>query len=98
MKLTIEGTREVDGLEVQWTADVEVSYSPGRFYGPPEDCYPDESECDIIAVSTHPGGFEQKIPDEVIEDAAWAEFARYSEAQAESEAEARAQRWEGIKD
>lgn len=71
----VEGTWEPeDGPSVLWTAEVECFYRPGRFSGPPENCYPDESECEILSVLTDPPGFENQIPEELIEDAAWLAF------------------------
>ena len=72
--VTVEGTQEIDGREIEYTADVRVMYQPGRFSGPPEDCYPDESETDIENLVTLPPGFEDKIDSEKIEDQAWEEF------------------------
>jgi hypothetical protein len=47
-----EQTVTVDGEEytVSYTARGSAIYAPGRFTGPPEDCYPDESECDVKEV------------------------------------------------
>lgn len=46
---------EDDGFEYEYVTlklDVEGRsyYQPGRLYGPPEDCYPDEGETEITAV------------------------------------------------
>lgn len=36
-----------------WDLDVTYSanYTPGRTYGPPEDCYPDDSELEITSIT-----------------------------------------------
>jgi hypothetical protein len=49
---SFETTVELEGNEVEVT--VEYSYSPGtpgKFYGPPENCYPDEpAECEVEVI------------------------------------------------
>ena len=32
---------------VDFTVVAELSYQPAQLSGPPENCYPDESECDL---------------------------------------------------
>lgn len=59
-----------DGTEAR--ADVRGIYyhEPGRYSGPPEDCYPDESYTEITDVEI--GGVKQFwdfLPDSVIEQA-----------------------------
>lgn len=41
-----EGGRQV--YEISFSVSAVLSYSPGRFSGPPENYYPDESEVDIL--------------------------------------------------
>lgn len=56
MKGTVEfeGEQDVEFLEhtytVCFTAVAECEYQPGRTSGPPEYCYPEESELDINSV------------------------------------------------
>lgn len=96
MRITCSGTIEVHGVmaflgrEVEWEAECDVTHRPGRFSGPPEQCYEDESECNIVALVTRPEGLERFIPDDVVEEAAWAAFEAASEAAYESEMESRA--------
>ncbi len=54
--LTVEGTQEIMGHEIGYEATVRVNYQPAQLYGPPENCYPDESEADIEALATWPEG------------------------------------------
>lgn len=63
-----------DGLTIQWTAEVDCFYRPGRFSGPPENCYPDESEAQIISLQTQPAGLEDQIPEDDVLEAAWEAF------------------------
>jgi len=50
--VTVEFEQEVelDGntYVVCVEAEVELSHTPGHFSGPPEDCYPDDSEANIV--------------------------------------------------
>jgi hypothetical protein len=43
-------TIELDGNEIDLTIEYDAVYQPARISGPPEDCYPDESELDITDV------------------------------------------------
>lgn len=70
----VEGTQEIDGRDIDYTATVRVMYQPAQLYGPPEKCYPDESETDIESSFTFPPGYESKLDTEEIEDKAWEEF------------------------
>lgn len=44
-------TIELDGNEIDLTVEYDAEYQRGRFSGPPEDCYPDESSLDITDVT-----------------------------------------------
>ncbi len=72
--MRVEGTQEIDGREIDYEAYVRVNYQPAKLYGPPEDCYPDESETEIESSFTFPPGFEAKLDSEKIEEQAWEEF------------------------
>ena len=48
--MSYEGEAEVDGCLVGFTATTECQYQRGRFSGPPEDCYPDDGECEITQI------------------------------------------------
>ena len=72
----VEGTQTLgdDEHEIAYTATVRVNYQPAKLYGPPENCYPDESEVDIESLVTVPPGFENILDTDLIEDQAWEEF------------------------
>ena len=36
--------------DVDFSIEADMTYEPARISGPPEDCYPDESECDITEI------------------------------------------------
>lgn len=42
-----EAEREV---ELEFTVIAEMHYSPAQTSGPPENCYPEESECNITSL------------------------------------------------
>jgi len=42
-----DGQGEWRSLTVSFTATATLSYQPARLSGPPEDCYPEESEIDL---------------------------------------------------
>lgn len=44
-------TIELDGNEIDLTIEYDAVYQPAKLSGPPEDCYPDESELDITDVT-----------------------------------------------
>ena len=44
-------TIEFDGNEIDLTIEYDAFYQPARVSGPPEDCYPEESACDITDVT-----------------------------------------------
>lgn len=83
--------------------DAEISYipeTPGRYSGPPEDCYPDEpAELDFISLVTYSGKDAMFLLEsncaEDIEQAAYEAAEQYLEdeeaAQMESLAESRAE-------
>lgn len=68
---SVEGSQEIEGEDVQWEFNVRLIYAPGKLSGPPEDCYPDESEVEILTGSTYPGGYEEKIDEDKVIQAAW---------------------------
>lgn len=37
-------------VDVDFRIEADITYQPARISGPPEDCYPDESECDITDI------------------------------------------------
>ena len=67
----VEGTQEINGREIEYSATVELFYDPGKLYGKPEDCYPSEAEANIITLATIPPQFEEKLDAEKIEELAW---------------------------
>ena len=74
--IEVEGTQTLgdDEHEIAYTATVRVNYQPAQLYGPPENCYPDESEVEIESLVTVPPGFENILDTGLIEDQAWEEF------------------------
>jgi len=46
---TYEIYRGDDDNEVSLQIEGRAYYAPGRYYGPPENCYPDESEVEITS-------------------------------------------------
>lgn len=55
--ITIQGEQDVTVSEENFTVRYEITaqmgYDPGRYSGPPENCYPEESECDITEATFH---------------------------------------------
>ncbi len=46
--LSIPGSEwESEEVDVDFRIEADITYQPARISGPPEDCYPDESTCDI---------------------------------------------------
>ena len=70
----VSGTQEIDGFDVEWDATVRLYYRPAKLYGPPENCYPEESEAEILTLTTWPEKFEDKINEECVEELAWEKF------------------------
>lgn len=74
-------TSETDH-EIPVRIDYDAIYQPARISGPPENCYPDESEMTINAIEPLgdlPEGITQKILEEVaadmgIEDECWEHY------------------------
>ena len=52
MKLEISRYKDCGylGDDIEFILTVEYSYMPGKYFGPPEDCYPDETEFDVEQV------------------------------------------------
>lgn len=46
-EVTLEGAEGDERYLVEYSVSAMCSHRPGRLSGPPEDCYPDESECEI---------------------------------------------------
>ncbi len=80
MILDCAGVQEINGQLLEWTAQCEVSYRPAQLFGRPENSYPDESECDILALETWPPGFEGQVDEDAVREAAWKEFAKAQDA------------------
>lgn len=47
---TIDFTVERNGFEVELRITGSASYTPGRLSGPPEDCYPSESDAEVVKI------------------------------------------------
>ena len=69
-----DGSQEINGRDIEWDAQVRISYAPAKLYGPPENCHPDESEADIEALTTWPEGFEDRIHEDDVIERAWEQF------------------------
>ena len=74
MIFSIEGAQEIDGQDIEWTADLEGSYRPAQLFGPPERCSEAEGEMDVLALATFPPGYEDKIDEDAVLEAAWEKF------------------------
>lgn len=73
--LSVAGSQELaSGLEVQWVADVRLAYRPGRFSGPPEACFPDESEAEVLSIATEPPGLADQLDESRVIERAWEQF------------------------
>jgi hypothetical protein len=48
---TVSITIERGDAEVEVEVSYRYSFSPGRFSGPPETCYPDETDVEILSTS-----------------------------------------------
>ena len=44
------GFTEEEEQDVDFQIEADITYEPARISGPPEDCYPDSSECSITEV------------------------------------------------
>ena len=93
--ITITGTQPVklDGieLEVSYTATCTLTFIPGRFSGPPEDCYPDDSDMGYVSLQVtevfangeavvlsddYKRYVQEQLDEDVIADQLWDEFDR----------------------
>lgn len=72
--VTVDGEENVAGLEFKWSAVVRIMYQPAKISGPPENCYPEESEADIESLVTTPPGCECLVTEGIVTDAAWEKF------------------------
>ena len=50
MKATYTLMLQGEEQDVDFEIEADITYEPARISGPPEDCYPDESECDITVI------------------------------------------------
>lgn len=50
MKATYTLMLGEDEVDVEFEINADMTYLPARLSGPPEDCYPDESECVITSI------------------------------------------------
>ena len=50
MKATYTLMLQGEEQDVDFEIEADITYQPARISGPPEDCYPDESECDITEI------------------------------------------------
>ena len=89
-EIELQHTLAAGVFSVDYSATADMRYQPERISGPPEDCYPTDSECDITAVSVFcirdVLGKERSLPDELavlissklprdrIEELCWEEF------------------------
>lgn len=72
--ITAEGVSVIDGVEVEWVAETRLVYVPARISGSMENSRPSESEEEILSIFTHPAGYESRIPESRISEAAWKIF------------------------
>jgi hypothetical protein len=54
---TIVIEKEVDDGVIEIIFEGACYYNPGRFSGPPENCYPDDSDIEIDFVRSDPPGY-----------------------------------------
>lgn len=40
---------DAENLEIEIEVEVDLEYTPGNLYGPPENCYPAEYETDFLS-------------------------------------------------
>jgi hypothetical protein len=66
--------------EIEVVVDYDANYQPARVSGPPEDCYPEDSEMTINSVTTEFKGWESEIANEIencqdiLEEQAWEDY------------------------
>lgn len=70
----VEGSQIINERDVEWQAQVRLSYLPAKLYGPPEDCHEAEAEAEIEALETRPEGNENKIDEDRVIETAWEKF------------------------
>ena len=80
-----EPDEEFVEVDVDFQIDADITYEPAFVSGPPEDCYPDSSECDINSIkvlSTVDGlkdadildALMTQIGEDTIRDALWEDY------------------------
>ena len=99
IQITASGSQTVQitedtSYQVEYTVIGRVSYSPGKYYGPPENCYPDESECELTEIKitcvTGPAGeialdkcnipgIIKILDEDILEENLWEEFQKIPE-------------------
>lgn len=47
---------------INFCAEGSLFSSPGKYYGPPEHCYPEESECEITSIEIISCTDEDELP------------------------------------
>lgn len=85
----------LDGVETEVgvTVDYDASYDPGRLSGPPENCYPPDSEMTINSVIPDTPDWPRTIAEEIeavkdrIEEEAWEHYHRHRDDQNEDRPE-----------
>ena len=71
--------------DVDFVIEADITYQPARISGPPEDCYPDESECYITEIKVrYPvdgcsdeqilAALEKQVGEEKIKEDLWSDY------------------------
>lgn len=50
MNITYTLMLDDEEQDVDFQIEADITYEPAYISGPPEDCYPDSSECDITSI------------------------------------------------